>query len=54
MDKLHRIVAPFAVSIEGDNAKVKANAGIRYEVLIDGAQTRSVASQGTDVVSLRD
>ncbi len=51
-DTRHRIVTPFPVAIRDGNATIKATAGIKYEVLIDGQRIVAVASQGTDVIAL--
>ena len=39
----HRVVAPFPVTLEGGAAHVKAQKGLRYQILIDG-QTVEVGS----------
>jgi hypothetical protein len=51
-DARHRVVAPFAVTIDGAKAVVQAEAGLRYQVLIDGQRIVSVDSQGTDLIAL--
>jgi len=51
-DTGHRIVGPFPGEIQRGNATIKAAAGIKYEVLIDGQRIVAVASQGTDVIAL--
>ncbi len=48
----HRIVAPFAVTIDGERATIHASAGISYQVLIDGERIVDVTSRGVDVLPL--
>jgi hypothetical protein len=48
----HRIIAPFHVVIERDEARIKAVAGVQYEALIDGKRVVPTTSQSDDVISL--
>lgn len=48
----HRIASPFPVKIEGNQAVIKGQAGLSYQVLIDGEQILTINSQGEDRVSL--
>lgn len=49
----HRVVAPFPVTIDGDNAHVRAQPGATYQLLVDGDRVLDVTSQGNDVVPLQ-
>lgn len=48
----HRVVAPFPVKIEGNEAVIQARAGVSYQIVIDGEQIKTIASQGEDRISL--
>jgi hypothetical protein len=48
----HRVVAPFPVSIRGNQAHVEARTGVTYQVLVDGWRIVDVASHGADTVML--
>ena len=50
--RVHRVVAPFPVSIEDEIATVKAKKGTSYQVLIDGERIVEIQSQGVDRISL--
>ncbi len=50
----HRAVAPFPATIRDGNLHVKARAGIKYQVLIDGRRVVEVPSKGEDVVPIAD
>jgi hypothetical protein len=50
----HRIVAPFAVKLDGERATIQAAAGISYQVLIDGDRMVDITSRGVDVLSLSE
>ena len=52
-DTHHRIVAPFPVTLIENKAVIAAQAGTRYEVLVDGSRILSVASRGRDELDLR-
>jgi hypothetical protein len=48
----HRIVAPFPVSIHGDQAHIEGRQGVAYEVVVDGARIVHVSSLGEDSIPL--
>lgn len=48
----HRVVAPFPVEIRDGAAHVSGQAGVKYQVLIDGTRVVDVTSQGRDVIPL--
>jgi len=48
----HRVVAPFPVQIRDGVAHVDGRAGVRYQVLVDGARIVDVTSQGRDAIPL--
>jgi len=48
----HRVVAPFPVKIVGSEAVIQGQAGISYQIVIDGERIKTVNSQGEDRVSL--
>ena len=48
----HRVVAPFPVKIEGDHAVVQGQAGLAYQMVVDGERIVTVNSQGEDHISL--
>lgn len=50
-DKKHRVAAPFAVRLEGNQARIDGVAGSIYQVLVDG-RIVEVRSQGQDTVNL--
>jgi hypothetical protein len=45
----HRVAAPLPVSLHDGKARIKARAGMKYQILIDG-RIVDVASQGEDLV----
>jgi hypothetical protein len=47
----HRVAAPFPVTIREGKAHLEAQAGLKYQILVDG-KVVDVASQGKDVVPL--
>lgn len=47
-----RVVAPFPVKIEADQAVITARPGVRYQVVVDGHRVVDVNSVGTDVIPL--
>jgi len=51
-DAAHRVVAPYPVKIEANQAVVEGVAGQRYEVVIDGQRVVPVTSTGTDRIPL--
>jgi len=51
-DGKHRIVAPFAVTIEDGKARVEGRKGQTYQVVIDGTRVVTVTSRGVDEVLL--
>jgi len=53
-DAQHRVAAPFPVAIRDGQARVRAQAGTTYQVLIDGRRVVEVKSTGADVVRLDD
>ncbi len=48
----HRVAAPFPVTIGQGQAHVRARAGTKYQVLVDGRRIVEVDSRGEDVVPL--
>jgi len=48
----HRVVAPLPVTIRQGQAHVRGQAGLEYQVLIDGRRIVDVASHGDDAVPL--
>lgn len=48
----HRVAAPFPVTIEGGVARIRARAGVSYQVVVDGRRVVDVRSQGDDTVPL--
>jgi hypothetical protein len=48
----HRVVAPFPVAIRGDEARVEAQAGLSYQVVMDG-QVIQMNSRGEDTIRWR-
>jgi hypothetical protein len=48
----HRVVAPFPVTIRGDQAHVEARDGIAYQVVVDGERIVQVTSRGEDSIPL--
>jgi hypothetical protein len=51
-DKRHRVVAPFAVRLEHNQACFEAVAGTTYQALVDG-RVIEIRSQGQDIVDLK-
>ena len=51
-DGIHRVTAPFPVMVEDDRAMIQGQAGLTYQILIDGERIVEITSQGRDVVSL--
>jgi hypothetical protein len=51
-DGPHRIAAPFPVTVRNGQAHIRATAGCKYQVLIDGHRIVNVTSRGEDVVPL--
>ena len=49
----HRIAAPFPTTIRDGQAHVRAKAGVKYQVIIDGRRIVELESHGDDVVLLR-
>jgi hypothetical protein len=52
-DGNHVIVAPYPVKIREGRALVQAEAGVKYQVLIDGERLVDVESKGEDIVDLQ-
>ena len=48
----HRVVAPFPVTLRGEEARIEARAGITYQVLVDGQRIVQVNSRGEDTIPL--
>ncbi len=48
----HRVVAPFPVKIDSGRAIINGQAGVSYQIVVDGTRVVDVKSVGTDVVSL--
>ena len=51
-NEAHRVVSPFPVKLEGHQAVIHAQAGTRYQIVVDGQRVISVDSRGSDVVPL--
>jgi hypothetical protein len=51
-DGLHTVVAPYPVAIRDGKAHVQAQAGVKYQVLIDGERIVDIESKGEDIVDL--
>jgi len=47
-----RVVAPFPVTIGDGRARIRARAGVKYQVIVDGERIVDVASVGHDVIEL--
>jgi len=52
-DGKHIVVAPYPVEIRDGKAHVQAQAGVKYQVLIDGERIVDVKSAGKDIVELQ-
>jgi hypothetical protein len=50
-DKRHRVAAPFAVRLEGNQARIDGVPGTTYQVLVDG-RVVEIHSRGQDVLNL--
>ena len=48
----HRVVAPYPVTIRDGRARIAAEAGAKYQIVIDGRRIVDVPSQGSDTVPL--
>lgn len=48
----HRVVAPFPVRIDRGEAVMQGQAGLTYQIVVDGRRVVEVNSQGTDRVPL--
>jgi hypothetical protein len=48
----HRVVAPYAVSLQDDKIRVRAPKGSSYQILIDGERVMSVVSKGDNILNL--
>lgn len=51
-NRVHRIVAPYPVSIENNTAAIHARKGVSYQVVIDGERIVELESQGVDRLPL--
>ena len=51
-DGMHRVAAPFKVTLQDGKAHIRARAGVAYQILIDGRHIVDVASDGSDIVDL--
>jgi hypothetical protein len=51
-DGKHRVVAPFPVTLENGSAHIRAEPGIRYQIIVDGRQVVDIESKGDDVVAV--
>jgi hypothetical protein len=49
-DDQHRIVAPFPVTLEQGQARIRARQGTRFQAIVDGTRIVDVVSQGVDTV----
>ena len=52
-DDQHRVASPFPVALKDNEAHIKAERGVSYEIIVDGRQILDIQSQGDDVVSLK-
>jgi len=52
-DGQHRIAAPFPITIRDGQAHIRAKAGVKYQVIVDGRRIVELESHGDDVVPLR-
>ncbi|MGO8747435.1 MAG: hypothetical protein ACLQNE_15735 [Thermoguttaceae bacterium] len=52
VDGSHRVASPFPVTLRRGQAIVRAKAGVKYQLLIDGRRIIDVDSRGDDVVPL--
>ena len=48
----HRVVAPFPTVIREGKAQIQAQAGVSYQVVVDGRQILEVKSKGLDIIDL--
>ena len=46
-----RVVSPFPARVEGNTVKISANKGVKYQVMIDGQEVKSIESQGEDALA---
>lgn len=46
-----RVLSPFPATAENGALRVAAKKGVRYQIVVDGEEIRTIESQGTDVVS---
>ncbi len=53
-DGMHRVVAPYPVTIRDGKATVQAQSGSTYQVLIDGKRIIDVKSIGEDIVDFNE
>jgi hypothetical protein len=51
-DSQHRVAAPFPLTIRDGQAHIRAKAGLKYQVIVDGQRVVDVVSKGDDVVVL--
>lgn len=49
-----RVVAPFPVRIQNEQALVQGKAGVSYQIIVNGTQIVGVESRGEDVIRLRN
>jgi hypothetical protein len=47
-----RVVAPFPVTIADGKARIRARAGVKYQIVVDGERIVDVTSKGLDVIEL--
>ena len=52
-DDKHRVASPFPVTLENNEAHIKAVRGATYQIIVDGRQILDIKSQGDDVVLLK-
>ena len=52
-DDKHRVASPFPVTLQGNEAHIKAVLGATYQIIVDGRQILDIKSKGEDVVSLK-
>lgn len=46
-----RVVSPYPVEVNGNQATITAKAGVQYDVMIDGKEIRTIESKGKDVLN---
>ena len=49
----HRVIAPFPVTLHYEQARIAGQAGVRYEIIVDGSRIVPITSRGKDVIELQ-